>query len=193
MGCRRCTDPELYVRLDRLADDFPRHAALFRCPRCGSLYELFPEEKRPATELTEAEARARFPGAGTQDPPDGGARVQRFQWTLGDRVIRWRWGEEEITKEFSDEIGSALVLRDASGVAVVAPDADLGPSNAVIYEANGAERARVALPRPDQHVMFQQMYYVGDELTAIAITRGSDWAAVVDPWSGRSVRTYETR
>lgn len=63
MPCGGCADPELYFRLDRLADDIPRHAALFRCPQCGSLYELFPEEKRAATELTEAEARSRFPGS----------------------------------------------------------------------------------------------------------------------------------
>ena len=63
MACEVCADPTLYFRLIRLADDLTRHAALFRCPQCGTLYEIFPEVKEIPAELTEAEARARFPGA----------------------------------------------------------------------------------------------------------------------------------
>jgi uncharacterized Zn finger protein len=63
MGCERCADPTTYHPLEQLAVDSERHSFLLRCPRCGSLHELFPEEKQPARELTPAEARAHYPGA----------------------------------------------------------------------------------------------------------------------------------
>lgn len=43
MACERCSDPSLYFLVDRLADDERRHAALFRCPACGALFEVVPE------------------------------------------------------------------------------------------------------------------------------------------------------
>ena len=63
MSCETCADPTVYHRLDQLAIDFERHAFLLRCPTCGTLYEVFPEEKIPARELTADEARSLFPGA----------------------------------------------------------------------------------------------------------------------------------
>lgn len=64
MSCEQCEDAVLFfLNLERLADDYERHDALFRCPNCGTFYEIFPEVKQPATELTEEEARQRFPGA----------------------------------------------------------------------------------------------------------------------------------
>lgn len=61
--CERCEEPTLYFRLTRLADDERRHAALFRCPDCGSLYEIHPEVKEQGERLSVAEAALRFPGA----------------------------------------------------------------------------------------------------------------------------------
>jgi hypothetical protein len=63
VGCDRCIDPTLYGQLNRLADDEDRHAALFQCPKCSALYEIFPELKAIPPEVTPEEARARFPGA----------------------------------------------------------------------------------------------------------------------------------
>lgn len=120
-------------------------------------------------------------------------RVEDFRWSIGDRSVRWRCGGQEISKDFSEEVPSAVVLRDDSGIAVVAPESVLGADNAVIYNADGSERSRVSPPQPDRHRAFQQMYYVGEDLTAVAITTGSDWAAVVDPETGRAMRPYETR
>lgn len=63
MSCESCADSTFYHQLDQLAIDFERHAFLVRCPDCGSLHEVFPEERRPAREVTVDEARALFPGA----------------------------------------------------------------------------------------------------------------------------------
>lgn len=129
--------------------------------------------------------RARFTGAMAQ--------VEDFRWTIGDRSVRWRCAGQEISKDFCDEVPSAVVLRDESGVAVVGPESALGVDNAVIYNADGSERSRVTPPQPDRHVVFAQMYYVADELTAVAITTGNEWATVVDSETGQATRTYETR
>lgn len=53
----------MYFHLTRLADDEVRHAALFECPSCGSLYEVFPEAKALPERVTAGVARQRFPGA----------------------------------------------------------------------------------------------------------------------------------
>jgi hypothetical protein len=64
--CDLCQDPwvpwinKQYIHLAR---DFDRHADLCQCPVCGSLYEVFPEEKAAPKELTTGQAQARFPGA----------------------------------------------------------------------------------------------------------------------------------
>jgi hypothetical protein len=63
MACERCADATEYFRLTRLADDFDGHIALFQCPDCGDLFQVVPELKRPAMNLSVEEARARFPGA----------------------------------------------------------------------------------------------------------------------------------
>lgn len=64
MSCDFCKDAWLHYRkLTELAKDFERHALLLQCPKCGTLYELFPEERGMPRELTEEEERALFPGA----------------------------------------------------------------------------------------------------------------------------------
>jgi hypothetical protein len=61
--CRDSWAPWIHERYIQLARDFDRHAELCQCPQCGSLYEVFPEDKAPPKELTVDEARERFPGA----------------------------------------------------------------------------------------------------------------------------------
>jgi hypothetical protein len=64
MGCDFCVNAwPVYSRLTELAKDFERHALLLRCPQCGTLYEIFPEERGVPQAITEDEARQRFPGA----------------------------------------------------------------------------------------------------------------------------------
>ena len=61
--CQWCADVLPYNKLQRLADDNARHAALFRCPECRSLYEVLPDETVAARHLDLADARKRFPDA----------------------------------------------------------------------------------------------------------------------------------
>lgn len=120
-------------------------------------------------------------------------RVEAFCWSVGDAMVAWRTEQREVTKRYAAEIDSAVALRDGSGIAVVEPNVTADGLNAVVFDADGTERFRVVPPQPERHVCFQQMYYIGEELTAVAITSGSDWAAVVDPVTGLTIRTYETR
>lgn len=61
MPCDRCRDvPVPTGRFEKIALNIERHAALYRCKSCGTLYELVAEDKA-IPELTWAEARRRFP------------------------------------------------------------------------------------------------------------------------------------
>ncbi len=119
-------------------------------------------------------------------------KVADFEWALGQTSTHWWCDGQRVDKLYDFEIGSAVVLEDSSGIAIVEPPRPDG-LNAVVYNADGSVRFRVPPPQPDRHVAFQQMYYVRDELTAVAITRGNDWAVVVDAATGDVARTYETR
>ena len=77
---------------------------------------------------------------------------------------------------------------------MVEPINETGPNNAIVFNADGAARFRVQLPFPTYQVQgFAYMYYVNEELTAIIITPGCDFAVVVDERTGEAIRTYETR
>ena len=63
-ACPACRNVgTLYGSLIRLAHDETRHSLLLRCPRCATLYDLYPEERTPPERLEESEARSRYPGA----------------------------------------------------------------------------------------------------------------------------------
>ena len=66
-------------------------------------------------------------------------------------------------------------------------------ASAVVFDADGSERFRLATEIQGRPVWFFQMYYVEDELTAVFGWRAGDWASVVDEATGAYLRTYETR
>jgi len=62
MACASCENPlDLYLHNEPLGINAERHAELYRCPSCSSLYEMFPEVKMVPKEISEAEARRLFP------------------------------------------------------------------------------------------------------------------------------------
>lgn len=64
--CGLCHNAWLpYIRRQylRLAVDFGRHAELCQCPQCGSLYEVFPEDRTAPARLTVEQSRQLYPGA----------------------------------------------------------------------------------------------------------------------------------
>ena len=64
MACEVCEDAwPVYSRLIELASDLDQRAILLQCPRCQTLYEVFPEEPGIPRELSIQEARDKFPGA----------------------------------------------------------------------------------------------------------------------------------
>lgn len=95
--------------------------------------------------------------------------------------------------EYEKPIRSAVALRDRSGIAVVEPLTTYGQNNAVILNADGSLRFRLELPVKDGSVYgFDQMYYIGNELTVVSIT-AHDFAYVVEEHGGGYIRHYETR
>lgn len=110
------------------------------------------------------------------------------------------------TTSFMDSIRKALVqqydggqivltkLRDGSGAIAVLPMREDGKGNARIYNTSGNVRCEIEIPHCFRGgIGFSDAYYVNDELTAIFVTPGRDFAFVIDEKSGNAIRTYETR
>jgi hypothetical protein len=122
--------------------------------------------------------------------------ARRLSWK---NPLRISWIDEssgaEILKEYSAPVKGAVLLGDGSGVAIAEPDDGGGKSELVLLNADGTERFRIGVPvRDDLSVIgFDQLYYVGAELTAIVSFVGRDFAYVIDPETGRYTRSYETR
>jgi len=63
MPCPKCADPlAVYYSTNSLGMNLERHSVLYRCPFCGTLFEVFPEERVLPREITNHQARERFPG-----------------------------------------------------------------------------------------------------------------------------------
>jgi len=72
--------------------------------------------------------------------------------------------------------------------------ADGGELAAVVFNGDGTERFRLKFPLPEPYGnCFDQIYYVGEKLTAFANLRGNDFAYELNPQTGEVLKTYETR
>ncbi|HEX3657381.1 MAG TPA: hypothetical protein VHV55_16445 [Pirellulales bacterium] len=112
-----------------------------------------------------------------------------------DRLsLSWAYRSVAVARSFQFPILSANVLRGGQGVAVAESIDESALRNAVVLNGDGTERFRVFSPIPENQVQgFCDFYYVGNELTAILITPGRDFAVVVDEINGGCLRYYETR
>ena len=122
--------------------------------------------------------------------------ISNFLWQRGMHEVRWKSRDIEVVKSYSIPVRSAICLRDGTGVAIVEPHEEVGSRNAVIYNEDGSERFRLEHPEIDPYreiLLFAQMYYVDDELTAFALTASADYGVVIDPETGETIRTYYTR
>jgi hypothetical protein len=91
-------------------------------------------------------------------------------------------------------VRNAVPLKDGTGVAVVEPFDEKGRENAVVFNGDGTERFRLKFPLPEPYGnCFDQIYYVGEKLTAFANLRGNDFAYELNPQTGEVLKTYETR
>jgi len=123
-------------------------------------------------------------------------RARRLSWRDPARIS---WIDESsgvsVLKEYFAPVKGAVLLRDGSGVAIVEPDDAGGKGDVAILNADGAERFRIGVPVRDglSVIGFDQLYYVGVELTAVVSFVGRDFAYVIDPETGRFTRSYETR
>jgi hypothetical protein len=120
--------------------------------------------------------------------------VSDLRWERGSTVVSWLAEGRRVEKAYSRPIASVCELHEGCGVALVEAIEESGPHNAVVFNADGSTRFRLGLPLPDYQVQgFADMYYVEQELTAILVTPGRDFAVVIDDNTGECLRTYETR
>jgi len=120
--------------------------------------------------------------------------ITNLQTSQDSKAISWSYGSASITKSYRFPVACANVLNDGHGVAVVESIEESGPRNAVVINGDGSERCRIASPLPEHETQgFADMYYVAGELTAIVVSAGRDFAAVIDEATGRCLRSYETR
>ncbi len=120
--------------------------------------------------------------------------ISHLSWQRSSAVVSWYCEGRRVEKAYRKPIASVCALRDGFGIALVEAIDESGPHNAVVFDSDGAIRFRVGLPFPEYQVQgFADMYYVRDELTAILVTPGRDFAVVVDDKTGKCLRTYETR
>jgi hypothetical protein len=120
--------------------------------------------------------------------------VSRLIWQRGSAVASWYCEGRRVEKAYRKPIASVCELHGGCGVALVEAIEESGPSNAVVFDDDGGVRFRVDIPLPHYQVQgFADMYYIKDELTAILVTPGRDFAVVIDSQTGKCMRTYETR
>lgn len=109
------------------------------------------------------------------------------------KAISRRFDLAAVQKKFGNDY-VITPFRDSSGAIVIGPmRADLR-SNATLVDVAGERRIDVGLPEVLKGGLgFADAYYVNDELTAIYVYSGQDFACVIDELSGTITRYYETR
>ncbi|MGW7362370.1 hypothetical protein ACWGI8_02845 [Streptomyces sp. NPDC054841] len=81
-----------------------------------------------------------------QDPQNQAPVV--IGWSHGDRVVRWTYAGQTVEKEFASPTQAALVWEGRVLVVEALDDTPYTPTdNAVVYEADGSELARLKPPR----------------------------------------------
>ena len=90
-----------------------------------------------------------------------------LRWENGSPTVRWDAGGHEVVKEHPRPIRSVAYVPDPPSVVIIEEIPDGTPSakpthNAVVYELDGAERVRLAPPRPPtgwQYEGFDQCFH----------------------------------
>lgn len=120
--------------------------------------------------------------------------VQNLEWDPSSSTVGWVSDNKTIRKSFSKRVGSAVLLRDQSGVLIVEGLDEKKENAAAMFNADGSERFRLENPFPrERNLHFFYAHYVTSELTVVFAGTGEDYACVLDEKTGRYLRTYETR
>jgi hypothetical protein len=120
--------------------------------------------------------------------------ITDFKWAFNSPSVNWICNGRLVSKTYRFPVRNAVPLKDGTGVAVVEPFDEKGRENAVVFNGDGTERFRLKFPLPEPYGnCFDQIYYVGEKLTAFANLRGNDFAYELNPQTGEVLKTYETR
>ncbi|MFS1514341.1 hypothetical protein VQL36_18225 [Chengkuizengella sp. SCS-71B] len=121
-------------------------------------------------------------------------KISNLKWSINDKNIIWKYNNKPLIRKTTYPPKSVVELADRSGLAIVFSTEEYGVNNAFIINANGSERLRLKVPSDIRGVIcFHEIYYIGDDLTAIIVANGCDFACVYDVNSGNIKKKYETR
>lgn len=117
--------------------------------------------------------------------------IKNFKQENENKTVLWIYNDKQISKDYDYVIYSLNVHNEY--VVIVEPDNKFSPNNAVIYNSDGSERARVSNPFKDKGaICFGDVYYVKDEIALVSITRRANYICIIDV-DGNVLRTHETR
>jgi len=106
--------------------------------------------------------------------------------------VRWECDGHVIEKTSKGRI-FGVPLKSGNGVVVVDLHSSAGSENAKIFNCDGTERCTVSNPMQQEGaICYEDIYYVGDELTLILAMPERQFACVVDE-NGHILKVYETR
>jgi YD repeat-containing protein len=116
--------------------------------------------------------------------------VEDFEHPEKADYVRWQGDGRWIEKRYPARV-TAVRLSSGTGVAIT--EIAGRPNNAVIYNEDGSLRVRSINGDPRHgETVFDSIYYVGDELTAIVRGPGIQTACVYDE-DGNLLSKYENR
>lgn len=120
--------------------------------------------------------------------------ISDFKWIEHAPNVSWSCCGNPVSRTYHFPIRSAIVLNDATGVAIVEPVEEFGHNNAAVFNCDGNERFRLILPSSEFiGNSFDQIYYLQGKLTAFLNIRGTDFRCEVDELTGNLGKVIESR
>ena len=120
--------------------------------------------------------------------------VKDFLWKENEKRFTWTYEGKCKEKIFKNIPQSVVLLSDNSGFAIVGSYDEFGKNNAFILNADGTERLKLTIPHLIRDaICFHEIYYIMDELTAILVSSGIDFACIIDSDTGEYKKINETR
>jgi hypothetical protein len=117
-----------------------------------------------------------------------------LRWSENSNEVSWKYAAERITKYYQTPVQSVQTLSGGDGIVIVEPYRERGPRNAVVFNADGTERFRLAPPFPEGSLYgYYYVYYEGRKLKAVIATTSGDFAVTIDPETGLLSDIQETR
>jgi len=119
--------------------------------------------------------------------------IKELNSTEEGKVISWQTGNDLITKTYEYPATAAL-FGDNHYVAIVEPDDENNPNNAVVYDEEGNFVRRITNPCSDQGaICFDSIYPSGDKLVLVSVCPRVFYECRLSIENGELINVSETR